>query len=1058
MLRIGARAWYNRRMKRKLVCIAIVLVAFALALTACDADRYTLTYRDEVLARYYDGIAVSETFSAPVTAIEYTDTKRIEQTMQIDNRIAGEHFTGVYVPRGETLSVTVPKSVVEDGHRVLVRPIAAASNSSDRIQSQYEYACDKTQFKIDPIKDYGLEMLGYGCMIYLDIAPSARDQEAFEIKLRGGIRAPYYRLGVDSEKEFVAAKPVARASIDTGNVRFDLGADAVSRLDADTLFDAMLWWRSCVEQLNAITGCGSAVNDYAPIAVDVRDGYDTCYYDANARCVKMPTQIFLADTDPQRLYETGGTDLLRALCELRVRQSDGFVKEDWDAMQIVGAIEAAIKIEMTDDAVDPYTDGQSTASAVWLEKTLNREWESDRLLTGLIGNLTYTYGRFKTQELFEAYRYFDRENAQEKLLLAASEVLGCDLSDYAELFGDQPVSDAVREEMSRYPKYPTVQNRYTAGGVDRGNVVGTRVLLGKQTEFDFASAIVAQDPDRWSVREVRGTQGLWTKQDDGTYLYMPSENLLRDRYELVLTDGQSDVVLYGYITVDVHSASYSVYHNVAFRDMDTAIKHYKNLEVSEYTAVDHAGTPEFGAEDTVETQYSFSILRGSIQVEETGIYTFYLRSRGFCRVMFGVPDYKYELFDNFLTVLHYTEELKQEVELEQDKVYSFEIYLLNVTGLQMAHLGMREPDDEESVTDLTAPYLYADGMRAEREQKYMPPIHPIHGYDEHGAEFSDYTADVWTVDRVEPELSATATATIKALFDRDRETAFESGRKAERFAFDIDMKASNHLEYFTLSCGVDMARDGNVQLGLEISADGETYAPCATQMLEKVDTTVRFAQPVIGRYLRIVLTSDSAFACKLWGIATGKAVGQSKIIPNTSTMLEYQGEWRECRDYAAINGIVTENNDRNCALSLKFYGSEISLYATKAAKYGVANIYLDGKDLGLIDLNSDTTVCSQRVFYHSMDPGLHNLRIVPVDTDLINVDYFSYVPSPEVEPEPETRNLYFMLIIPGVALIGLIASLILDALNKRRRDDARRMKQRKPAPSAPPADGGAPQA
>ena len=112
----------------------------------------------------------------------------------------------------------------------------------------------------------------------------------------------------------------------------------------------------------------------------------------------------------------------------------------------------------------------------------------------------------------------------------------------------------------------------------------------------------------------------------------------------------------------------------------------------------------------------------------------------------------------------------------------------------------------------------------------------------------------------------------------------------------------------------------------------------------------------------------------------------------------------------------------------------------------------------MIDLYSDSSVFSQRVFYHSMDPGLHNLRIVPVDTDLINVDYFSYVPSPEVEPEPETRNLYFMLIIPGVALIGLIASLILDALNKRRRDDARRMKQRKPAPSAPPADGGAPQA
>lgn len=1034
------RACYNGCMKRKLVLIAIVIALLALVLVACMPPRPALTYRDDVVARYCDGISVTQSFGPPQGATEYTDTARVEQTVYVDNRVIGEHAFGLYLPAGETLSVSYPADAQKAGHAVILRSLDGTR--------QDRYVCTGESMQISA-------SFGTGASVLFDVAQTEGQFSAFRVVLRGGVLTPMYRMGVESEEKFLQSASVGRALVDTGNIRFFFAAEDRSAIVQQDLYEACRWWRSAIEQLNAITGLGSAIGDYAPITVEVRDSASQCVYDTQSGVVTIPASAFVRAMQPQSLQSNQTVDIMRAVCGLRIEQSEGFVK-DWEVDSIVRTVAEVIAIELTDDTWDGYAvQERSSRSAERLQQTLDGQWKSDPdRLRGFISNLMYSFGRASTLELLEAYRSSDASIGADGILRVASDVLQRDLRAYALLFDIQPSEETIAY-MQRYEPYLPVQNRYTYGASEMSAISGTKAYLNRPIEFDFQSAIVAEHPENWQVVSVEGTQELWTRLEDGKYRYTPSADHLYDTYRLNLSDGTHTVTLYGAITVDVHSVTYEVYDNVSYRDIDTAIKAVREGDItpSTVTAFPTVNTPAYSDSDVIENEYSFSVLRGSMQVPQDGKYKIYLKNRGQCRVMFGVKDYMYELFDNTLTVNVFTEELCEEIALEKGIVYQFEIYILNVTGSQRGGLGLRVPGNTviaPAVPQLAGPYLYSPGMEESKEQNYQAPYHAIRGYDAHLAEYEEFTSDQWKV-QITPDHS-TQGNTPQAIVDKNADTVYVSTQPSQRFELNIDMLTALQPEFIGLLCAADSTNAAAVQCTVQLSSDGQNYVTVAQQEMQYPLTEFALTD-AHGRYLKVVMESDTPFRISVRGISVGKSLRESTIIPNTSTKLEYQGEWRECSDYAAINGIVTENNDRNCALSLNFYGSEIALYATKAEKYGVARIYLDGKDMGIVDLHASTTLCSQRVFYQNVGEGFHKLRVVAVDEDLINIDYFAYVPSPAVDPPPETKNLYFILIIPGIALVVGIVAVCLDIADKRKRD----LKYSRPTSiqdaAQPPAEG-----
>ena len=476
--------------------------------------------------------------------------------------------------------------------------------------------------------------------------------------------------------------------------------------------------------------------------------------------------------------------------------------------------------------------------------------------------------------------------------------------------------------------------------------------------------------------------------------------------------------------MDINVSSYSVYNNVSFRDVDSAIKGIKDMTSSYTSSLPFAEIEKQEVED--ETKYSFSTSKGSLQVKESGKYTFYLKSKGLVKVKFGVSEYMFEMFNNILTVSDYTEELKYEVELDKDKIYSYEIYDLSTQGAGWAKLGIKAKDG--NIVNLGQEYIVYSDMFRKQAVRYDSPVIDIEYFNVHQKDYDNYLPGKWVL-KASPEPAENSSSS--SLFDNNNSTYFESKDSGKQFQFLIDMQSNFVLEYVFLGAKVDMV---GVNVQLEVSSDNVEYKPIEQKQIQNVENYFVLTSPVSARYLRVTLTKEQDFVCSLSQIAVGKIMQESRIVPNTSTSISYQGEWENINKYSAINGCVTSNLDSNCAIEYDFYGSMISVYATKDKQFGVAKIYIDNKDPVIVDLSSQKAMCGQKVFYMDFGKaGAHTIKIVPVKDDKINIDYFTVISAPRPNAVKQEFNYWYIAIIPAVAAVGFVVALIADGASKKRK-------------------------
>ncbi|MGN0797019.1 MAG: M60 family peptidase N-terminal accessory domain-containing protein [Christensenellales bacterium] len=1002
-------------MRSKILTILAIVATLCLStflLSACKSVEQSLAYNDDVEARYADGISVVGTADAPTYAVEYQNKARVEQQMYVDNTVKGLHLTGLYLPKGETISVTIGAETAQKSHKIVIN--SCLSN--------------KETIELNSVRTQYTSTVGGRVDILVDGA--VEEKNVFEIKIDGCVRMPFYRLGVEREKP--QAEQNGWATLDCGNIRFVFPSEALD--DINALDDSLKWWRSAVEAMSRMTGVKYIDGDLSPIMVVVDPSIEGVggEWNKTEKYVRVGMSGFVGVTDYDNLKVGGGKHLLYMLGNMLADGADGY--DEGPLQDKLGKVISNLTyIIMTDNVKGGEGNGIANAY-LQLEKAVSGESLESSNIEVFFDGLLHSVGMQKTINALQQYKYTMKQSSAadkwsqyikdisgDSIEIGGDkvELIGMDLSYYCDWLG-MGVSQECKDAMSEKELFVPVQSQY-ATGVSRDNCqTGISLALGQKTIIDFASSIVSPLPG-WKVESVEGNG--WVATESGRYEYNPSVERLVDEFQLNLVNGELRTKLYGRVTVDIRVASYQVYRDIAFRDVDKAIKGVADMTPSDAASLSKAQVPE--EKEVDDSRYSFGVTKGSLQVKEDGKYTFFLKSKGLVKVNFGVAEYMFEMFNNYLTVSDYTQELKCQLALESDKVYNFEIFVLSTQGGGWATLGIETP---YGVQDLGQDNIVYRNMKRSDVVCYESPILPIENIDLHSQVFSDFLSSRWVLTNA---IELKENSNDIYLFDDNNATYFEPSNIDNSYVIEWDMQSERGAEYLSLDVKTDML---GANIKVQTASIANQWQDVLVATIDATQTVLEFGKNVNCRYVRLTIDKQTDFVCSIGGVALGKIVDQSRIVPNTSTAISYQGEWKSIEKYASVNGSLAGNVDKNCAMEYEFYGSMIAVYATKDSSFGHAKVYIDGKEHSIVDLSSDVARCGVRVFAQEFETmGLHTIKLVPVDDDKINIDYLTVIEGVRPEQEPAKFNYWLIAIIPAVALMGFIVALIADKISKNRK-------------------------
>ena len=215
--------------KKAAILICLLLVVGSLLLAACSGTELESAYSGVVEEFYGDGMSYISLYAAPSGASEFTDKLRADKKIVVDNRIAGSHITGLYVPAGESVRITIPASTVTYESSVsVIGSDGAEILNQQLIRSENVITCEK------------------GGILLFNIGESSVSENLspIEITVSGAMPAPFYRYGLDSSDGLgdLAEYGDMLVPLDCGNVRFYIPASELSGVTS--LKEVMSWWRS----------------------------------------------------------------------------------------------------------------------------------------------------------------------------------------------------------------------------------------------------------------------------------------------------------------------------------------------------------------------------------------------------------------------------------------------------------------------------------------------------------------------------------------------------------------------------------------------------------------------------------------------------------------------------------------------------------------------------------------------------------------------------------------------------------------------------------------------
>ena len=983
----------------------MILVACVFVFVSCDTKDDVTYYQETVVGKYGDGISLIGTVTPQGEISEYADLPRVEKAVCFDTRLEGWHFCGVYVVRGEKITVTLPEEKADGSVVATVGRYEASANA-------YSVPLD------EPTVTFESPVSG---LLEVDLGDCYGD-EFWTLTVSGVVAASYFRLGLDRVADW--KNSAGYAVVDATNVRIYLPAQYID--SADDVAKAASWWRSFCEYADGYTTGIFGEDKLSPTDIYVGGNVSQISYDKEKDVLFLPSDLASVMLDAEALSHGAAWDAMLGFCKGKALYA-GFDAAD----EVAQIIAAGAFVTLTDSVL-----GTDSGDEYWINNAydcLRRSLAGELSEYGDLAvyvNLIHSFGEKEVAETAVGYAVLEDEDgseAEEKPSLAqyfcnTFAQKGIDLEPYMNgIFGlsvEQTLSDAT--------VYVPVQSAYAIGASAGEDKTGVTVNSGERVGFDFAGAVVTS-AEKVELVEVRLGDKEWKAGEGGLYEYKPVADVKEQNFTLVFEADGVKTELHGRFTCNVAVSVFSRYENVPWRDMKTAVKEYgesgdKYLVSS--SAVFKAEVPQNDEVD--DGVYTFSVNNGVIQVDETATYVVYVRSKGMTRVDFGVPQYMFTMFENTLTVNEYTDLLCYEIELQEGVSYYYDIYILATKGNAYACLGISKKG-EQTIEDVDDGYLVYYPFDRDDIQTYSAPelVPQSFGVSrEGGKNFEDLGTKLVAYPKAEQGSSAGAAC------DGNDDTYFTS-KPALTHTYVYEFDEAVQADYLIL-------RTNNSGVGFElaVSEDGTDYTVCDDGILNK-NINRTFVKPVAIKYVRLTMTSDVEFASVVKDIYCGVYTKEATIVPSNSSRVLYQGKWQYKTGGISVNGWILESYGDDAAIEFNFYGTAISIYCATGDVYGSMQIYADGKQCGLVDLYSRSTQYNRNVFSIDFNTAAkHTIRIVPSSNDdIINLDYFSVVYAEQHEATPEVGNLWYFAIIPAAlaAVFAVCAALDISERRKKKR-------------------------
>lgn len=1048
-------------MKKKFLIIAIMLVAVAslAGLGACSAMKNEIGIQDNVVSRFGDGIAVLASYAAPKTAVEYRDVQRVRAKVNVDARMSGHHITGLYLPAGETLIVSVPNTVRLNYYRIVVDAYSSETRLSRYISS--------SQIEVTSPSGGIVE-------IYVpasDETTGATANSSFNMTIEGGIVIPYYRLGRDSLEQIQRGNGVF-AVLDCVNTRFYVPTsilyDDEDLCKIDDVYNVLLWWQSAVSFINETLGIESSSEDYTSSIVF--GNYSIIEYDQYVRVIYAPITYFEDTLFYSNLIEGKSWDLLYNICDYKTSVAGGnlagFIpQESW--VNVLSAIDHVVMTNPSDrrDLGNHETNWLHDAYAC-LNGTIDLlKYPTDELYQTYYNdmwkaffiNILHSFGLDKTIEIISEYRKETEALDAEEFALLISSVLRSDMSMYFSMFPIMDISQETENKMSGNQLYVPVQTEFTLGSADNNYCLGYNVYMGETAVFDFDNSIISL-VDGWKVERIESKRSnLWSidSENPDIYYYSPSQDALIDEFEVTLANGDYTVTLFGRINVVITVATSKRYENWTFSNPTTALNEaidkYGKRTPDSIESVDIAGVkPTDEKEDS--GVYVLTVTSGCLRVPESGKYRIYLRNNGRCRVDFGVPKYMFTMFDISIPFSKFTKGHSFDIDLTKGTNYYFDLYLLSTKGSCDAALGIRyiegenldsTQDDGSDADIIDQRYLIYNGLPDDKVVKFEPPaIYPTgYGYKDEFYQAYDLTEK----NVLEYPKALSASREIEFAFDPLSTSYYTAAQRDTAYDIVLDMNGEKRMEYVQF-----IARNvAGGMIGAKVKftfSNSSNFAE--TREINLEDNVITYDRDKVSglntflfgavkyKYLKITFYADEAFECSFTDLKVGQHFDASQIVPNTSSSIAYMGGWSDIGEYVCVNGSVSQSVNQNSVMSFTALARQICIYGVKDSNYGKMEIYVDGSKVEVVDLYSETTMTDQLLYAIDFDLWAeHTVKVMPAsDGDIINIDYISYIAVEKEEIREYSGFIYGIIILPAVIIIALIGAAIADFREKRKRN------------------------
>lgn len=1019
-------------MKKFAVVIFVVLLLGALlaGAAACSGTELESGYSDVVEEFYGDGMSYISSYAAPAGAVQFKDKPRVDKKIVIDNRISGSHITGLYLPAGESVTVTVPSSVVT--HESSVAVIDGEGRETERVMLMHEENVLTSQ-------------KGGILLYYIGGAGVSERLSPTEIYFSGAMPAPFYRYGLDSSDDpgDLSAYGDMLVPLDCGNLRFYLPASLLDGVSG--LKQALEWWRSAAGVAAQALSATREDGNMQPLKV---------YFTAQGNA---ETDVLFASNgvkDMLSASELGSTSAGLALLE---RAGERFAGERADA-ELLGRLAAYNAYMLLKDSFVIYdessaaerdelyfSNGYAVLQRVMAGESLDKK--ADVMLC-----LMHSGGTGASAVFLDM---LTAGVTADEIVRAAGEAFGVNAAAFAEKELGESVSAQVKEKVKDLPAYRPVFNYYTRSVKDENRQNGYKVYAGDTHKVDFAGKTLVYGGEVKSVT-LEGSNG-WQQRDDGYYYTALSENV-RDGYTLTVTaaaDGKEfEYISFGDISLNVNAASYRLYTDIPVEKAEdgtlTAEAIDKAVDIhEEYSpayslslAEANCGSNAYGGERVSSNIYTFSVTSFNFEVEEDGMYTFSMANTdtGFCyyRVDFGVGDYEYTMFGNYVPVqqpglLSRTEELKA------GYVYRFDMYLLQ-PGVSNG-LTLYVAKDGGEYQPVGAEYMSFPGTSKAEQMEYTAPAISLQGSAYPDTLYMKEDASAWTgvrgegVTAVSGEPDAVCDGDLSSVYVLSAQTG---GNYTLNFNAELPL---DYIKIFAAASGVTYAAevyDGEWhRLAEGLNGDAELFCE--------------------GSFSALRLAVSGSGTLEIREIEGGEAITNCTYVPHTSSDIWYEGSWLRMTGGVSVNGSVAQNNGGRAYAEYNFYGDEVAIMATIGPQYGGGTVYIDGKKYGEISLFGEEVSYQTVVFYAQLEnTGEHTVRLEAARGEKVNIDAIVYSEG-EYDPTGAAMpfNPYYLLILAAIVVIGVVVCAILDHRNRHKK--ARGGKKEKSKKEAPPAEESAPE-